>query len=207
MSNNVNVRIKDALNPVLEQHRKHIDATLRQRSFTCEEQCGSVILASPELILLMLTNARWRPYTHPNIMDGCEAFETPDIVGLVGVLDLSQSNSDTKLSVREQKDTGKYMAESDYPEDCDQFPLFSSYTVIILGYDANEGTQSDEIAFTFHPGAPIRPSSLTKEELIKCGFEPDSNGEFLLTPNECMAVGLEYAKARHYRRTPVDFNL
>jgi hypothetical protein len=206
MSNNVNARIKDALNPAAEKHCKHIDATLRQRSSTCEEQCGSVILASPELIFLMLTNARWRPYTHPNIMSGCEAFETPDIGGLVGVLDLSQSNSDTKLSVREQKDNGMYMAESDYPEDCDESPPSSSYTVIILGYDP-EAPESDEIAFTFHPGAPIRPSSLTKEELIKCGFEPDSNGDFLLTPNECIAVGLEYAKVRHYRRTPVDFNL
>ena len=120
----------------------------------------------------------WEPYLDcPDLMKGCTALRAP-IKGILGVVRLSDLHPETKVSLSDPKSTGKVTPEierSALPGVLGQV----DYTVAILG---DEGGR--EVVFTFHPGDPIRPSSVPSE---------GRTGSWVSVA-EALSLGLEFAK-------------
>ena len=137
----------------------------------------------------------WEPYPDcPNPMEGCSYYRAPisGILGVVRLMDLltdgsrvlpilseeAQIGNWLKVSLTDPKSTGKVTPEierSVLSGELDQV----DFTVMILG---DEGGR--EVVFTFHPGDPIRPSSIPSEGRV--GSQ--------ISINQALDLGLEYAK-------------
>lgn len=146
------------------------------------DACGSIIPGhTTETLLETLWSARWRPYVHPDIMDGCTAYYS-SIAGRLGVIEIDRLLGGTYLRIEDPKETGFVEAVVETIGAADDSEPNVYFTVIILGPD--DGT---EVVYTFHPGAPVRPSRVSAEN-VKVGS--------LVTREEALGMGLKYAKVR-----------
>lgn len=103
---------------------------------------------------------RWEPYAEcPNLMPGCTAFRLNNVPGKEGIVDLTTltgNNEYLYVTFGDEKGTGFAKARMEYfsgPK--------TNFAVAILGQ--HEGK---EVMFTFHPGDPIRPSTVPDEKSL-----------------------------------------
>jgi hypothetical protein len=146
---------------------------LAQRSLLGKEAQGSGYNLTPEQIQKRLLSATWIPYFHPSIMPGCMAFQT-GLEGALGVVPIESLSENESITLQDPKGTGKVEATIK-----NGLRVFTDFTVIIIG---KEGGQN--VVFTFHPGAPIGPSTLPSE----------GNQGRVVSKTEALSMGLQYAK-------------
>jgi len=125
-----------------------------------------------------ILSCNWESYPDcPNPQKGCSYYRAP-ISGILGIVRLSDLNPETKVSLSDPKSTGKVTPEierSALPGVLGQV----DYTVVILGEEGGR-----EVVFTFHPGDPIRPSSVPSE----------GRAGSCISVAEALSLGLEFAK-------------
>lgn len=136
---------------------------------------GSYVPGLDEAELLeKLRAAQWEDFEHPAIAAPAQGFITRDITGVVGLVSLAELDPETPVRLCDGHATG-YMSAvvvGGTPEEVD-------FVVLLVG--PNESPAAEPIVWTFHPGNPVRPSSLeldaasdreiTAAEAIKLGFD------------------------------------
>lgn len=164
----------------------YLYATAEKHSSYSDKAQGSVIDAEPMDIIGMLTNQEWIKAYHPNVSDPCQLYvpnplhEVNPIKGRLGVLpigvtmhmmqvdSMGQRYGGNELWFTDPKETGHYTptvaasqlavveSELDIPDPTENFTV----CMIIGPKEDGPGKQ----VYTFHPGAPIKPSKLTRED-------------------------------------------
>ena len=166
-------RIQKAIETTRRVIPGYFEKTVAQRA-EFGEPAGSIIEGvTPVELEASLAVANWEPYSHPQVMAGCEAFKA-SIPGRLGVVSLNDLPVDTSVTLDDRKKTGKVSAVVKGVRG-----LKVDYTILILGQE-----QGEEVVFTFHPGDPIRASQVNVEGM---------HGK-VVTPAEAIAMGLETAK-------------
>jgi hypothetical protein len=141
------------------------------------DACGSYYPGRGPMDLdAALSEATWRPYAHPDVMSGCDAFRA-ELPGVVGVVAAAALPSDARIVLADPKATGNVEATVAPPVGWD--PPTAEFTVLIVGED-----DGHRVVFTFHPGAPIAPSHLRF----------DGNAGRVVTPAEALELGFTHAK-------------
>lgn len=132
-------------------------------------------------VMCKLINVDWEEVTHPNVQLPCRCFKCDNFfTGYVGMVELEKLSDDVELFFSDFKNTGKLslcVKESDVDVDV----MKTNTTYLITGDDGY-----GPIVFTFHPGEPLKPSTLedgtnsygvkkndsvTKEMALKMGFK------------------------------------
>ena len=166
-------RIALAVKAIKELDSGYWEKTLQQRLST---GAGSIVLGydSVEELEKAILTADWVEYTHPALMEGCVAFSTQNLTGLLGVVELASLPPETVVTLDDRKNTGKVSAvvKGVRGEKVD-------YTVIILGVE-----DGNEVVFTLHPGDPVYPSKVPAEGL---------DGK-QVTVNQAISMGLTTVK-------------
>lgn len=172
---NATTRVRNAINATDHEYWLTLLAT---RAGASGKAQGSVIPdVTQEQLEELLLAAEWQSYDHPNLMEDSVAF-TATISGQMGLVNLRDLPGDTLVTLEDPKGTGKVSAVvSGVPEEMVEF------TIIILGPDEDSEHNpipDTETVWTFHPGAPIRPSQInaqgvsgqtvSAEEAITMGF-------------------------------------
>ena len=186
--NDANFSVSQA---ILNTTNEYFSATVKQRSRMAQEQAGSSIPLSSRLLKDALYCADWMPYHHPAIKDEARGFMTKDIGGTVGVVPLSSLDfaSGSGVVFDDTKDTGmvSLLAPTSvvYANRQER-----DYTVIILGMDA----KGKEIVYTFHPGDPVPPSTVSIEDLKAFGVEAYKLGCACDDVSALLTMGFHNAK-------------
>lgn len=166
----INERINEAIINTVETIPGYFEKTLISR---LANGTGSVTaFENADLLEEALKTSVWKPYSHENIMESCEAFITHDIPGEYGLIELETLPKDTLVTLRDRKNTGKVSLEISGTRG-----KKVDFTVIILGPE-----QGKEVVYTFHPGEPVKPSvtqmepgmdgsTWTVEEALNKGFK------------------------------------
>lgn len=128
---------------------------------------------TPEALERVIPALHWESYEHPAVAAGCAAFRA-ELPGFVGVVPLRSLDLSQVVTLLDPKSSGFVEAVADFDGDLPSSP----FTVIILGQ-----YEGREIVYTFHPGEPIRPSSVAA----------DRDGQ-RVTVDQAVRLGLEYAK-------------
>ncbi len=153
----------------------YFEKCLAQRSAT-EGACGSTYDMDSESIRNALFRADWEEVSHPNVLAPTRVFKA-HIPGNVGVISLHDI-PDAYVTLRDPKHTG-------YMEACVSRAMAgerskSEDTYLIAGED-----EGRTICFTFHPGEPIRPSSVPSN---------DRASETCISSAQARDLGLLFAK-------------
>ena len=132
--------------------------------------------------------ATWNKFYHPNIAPGCHGFITYSdrLVGFVGVIPLSMLQPETKCYLKDVKGTGT-LSLCVKPVITDRC-LVSTYTVLITGDDGY-----GECMFTFHPGDPLKPSTLSSDGSNEHGLKDGDE----ITAQRAIELGFKHAKLIH----------
>ena len=149
-------------------HNERVQAAIRRTQLdltdywmqTLESRCanygsGSRFLSNSIIdIEKMLLSADWVPYPEAQhlLLEDCVAYRA-EIPGMLGVVKIKSLPESADILLIDRKQTGYLSAEVDSLYAQRLMPV--DYTVIILGQEKGE-----EVVFTVHPGAPIRPSQL-----------------------------------------------
>ncbi len=99
-----------------------------------------------------LEKAEWESYSHPAIRNAFGVIA--NIPGETGMIQLDNLDADDEVQLVDPKNTGFLSAvvrAGNYEP--------TKFTVMIIG--ENEG---EKVVFTFHPGDPVEPSSISGEE-------------------------------------------
>lgn len=153
---------------------KYWNELLAMRAGESDKAQGSIVEnLSPKELAATLMYVDWVPYTHPAIRPGASAFTT-NLCGRLGLVTLSTLSEDTPVYLEDTKETGFYSATViGVPGDLVDF------TVMIIGPDEEQPKgrrRPIESVWTFHPGEPVRPSTLQisafalKNESISIGL-------------------------------------
>ena len=181
ITNKVTKRIQEAIKNTRVVAPGYYEATCVQRS--PKSGCGSVVTAFfghevyDGIGHLCFYDAweGWQEYPNcPNLLPGCVAFRNNDLGGELGIVQISELDPDTKVTLDDRKGTGFISATVK-----GQRGKHVGFTVAILGQE-----QDREVLFTFHPGDPVIPSSVKAAGL---------HGK-VITAKEALAMGLETAK-------------
>lgn len=122
-----------------------------------------------------LVRADWVAYSHPDLLPECAAFISHTLGGTQGLVKLVDLPHEQLVTLDDRKNTGML---SCVVSGCASEAV--DYVVMILGPE-----EGREIVYTFHPGAPVRPSVVIAE--------PGSHGR-QVTVAEAQAMGFELAK-------------
>jgi hypothetical protein len=167
--------ISQAISNLKEINLAYWQQTLKQRLPV--GGAGSIVLGveTAEELEQKLLSADWESYSHPAIMEGCEAFLARDIRGLLGVKALGEIAADTLVTLDDRKNTGKVSAvvQGVRGDEVD-------FTVLIVGKE-----EGRDVVFTFHPGEPVAPSKVSAE----AGLHGKT-----VTVKEALAMGLTTVK-------------
>jgi hypothetical protein len=123
----------------------YLEKVLSQRNPGEPGQRGSVFLRS--ISRFGLARAAWKPYRHPAVGQGTEAFVAP-IPGRVGVVPLDKLPPATPIRFEDPKGLGAPSAVVDWVGPLPRI----DFSVLIVGRDEASGRS---IVFTVHPGAPV----------------------------------------------------
>lgn len=174
MSEAANVAVTSAIDAIKKMDAKYWQSTLEQRLVS---GMGSrTYFADVTTLEEALRGAEWEEYSHPDIMEGCRGYFTTQIPGLLGVVNLHDLDPSTPISWEDPKDTGKVT-----PVIEDKLHHTMEFTVLIVGPEYEE-----EVVYTFHPGAPVRPSSVELED--------DGTTEYFV--GDAIRMGCGYAKLK-----------
>lgn len=162
---------------------KASDATYWER---CQAQrdprspgaAGSVLSLRPGYagdLESLLRECEWSAYDHPDVLPVAKAFRTFDLQGRMGLVALADLPADTRVYLRDPKETGK-------AEACVVHALGTQvpFVTALLGPAKDGG----ECLWTFHPGPPIMPSTVPTP--------PASEAEISVA--QALALGLKWAK-------------
>jgi hypothetical protein len=108
---------------------------------------------------------------------GCRYFKSP-LPGKLGVVALNVLPEKCQVTLADPKGTGKISVEIDRAS-LEGEMADVDFTVLIIGLE-----EGKDVVFTFHPGMPIRPSSIPAEGLA---------GK-VVSVTEAINLGLQYAK-------------
>lgn len=152
----------------------YFERCLAQRIHSPDEAGSTYGHVTPAELEVLLRTAMWVPYEHADIAPGCHGFRA-NIAGWIGIVALDKLEPERSVSLADPKGTGY----------CEAIVAgvrgaTSGLTVAILGVEAGE-----EVLFTFHPGAPIKPSRVT---VSACG------GERQTTVADARLLGFTHAK-------------
>lgn len=138
-----------------------------------------------EVLEKELMSAEWEEFKHPNIARGCHGYisYSNGLHGFVGVIPLSMLPAGTKCYLRDIKGTGT-LSLCVKPVGNER-GLVSTYTVLITGDDGY-----GECMFTFHPGDPLKPSSLTSDGSNEHGLRDGDE----ISVKEAIRYGFRHAK-------------
>lgn len=171
-------RVRNAIRLLKEKDPSYYTKCIRQRLFNGGE--GSYYDPNVDFNTLeaYLECSNWTMVENPNVDDGCSCFVCYDLKGHIGIVDVENVPNDVNFFLDDFKGTGKLsLCVKQY----ENWFVPMGYTYIILGNDGY-----GEIMFTFHPGEPLKPSTMedghneyglhkgdviTKEKAIKCGFK------------------------------------
>lgn len=137
--------------------------------------------ADADALEAALLNAKWTPFTHPAIESGCTGVMS-DIPGEMGMIELDKLNDEDEVKLVDHKNTGMVSAEVSADE---YVPV--DFTVMITG--EHEG---ETVVFTFHPGNPVQPSTVTSEHFMFSKNILDRRTR--ITVREAREMGFDYAK-------------
>lgn len=167
-------RIQNALQNIKQLLPEYWESTVNSR--TPGKSVGSVFsFSNIEKVLFEDRLDDWEEYGEcPNLMPGCAAFILRNVDGHLGVVNLSELDPELKLDIVDNKKTGKakLLAHISIGPKTD-------FATLILGEE-----QGREVIFTFHPGAPVRPSEIPVDAL---------GGETQLTVKKAIELGFETA--------------
>jgi len=161
MSNNEVIK---AINKTKEKLNTHWNTTISMR-LNGPEQTGSYYPQHNEAKTLeaALLESEWTLFKDPAIMKGCEAYisNNKELAGQTGMqkLDLLSDPEDYEVKLIDAKNTGFLSAVIGINAHIVKQASPTNFTVIIIG--EHEG---EKVVFTFHPGNPVEPSSITGEE-------------------------------------------
>lgn len=152
----------------------HWEGLLSSRAGKGKPQ-GSYIPGLNEAELLeKLQAAQWEDFKHPAIAAPAKGFVTRDLTGVVGLVSLAELEPGTPVRLCDGHATGFLSAVvvGGQPQEVD-------FVVLLVG--PNDSPAAETVIWTFHPGNPVRPSSLeldaasdrkiTAAEAIKLGFD------------------------------------
>lgn len=160
------------------KHANYWESTCAQRAGANPEAAGSVYdgLSTDEVAWTILQVNDWEVFIHPDLMPGTTAFVTKKAMpGRNGIVELSSIEDSVDVILDDRKGTGTVSATIKGIRG-----ELVGHTVIILG--DNDGK---EVVFTFHPGDPVKPSSVK--------LEPDMHGK-KISAKEARDMGLTTAK-------------
>lgn len=123
-----------------------------------------------------LRASSWQPFEHPAVKAPAVAFWTDDLQGSLGIVKLAKLHPATLVTLRDAHATGFLSAEL-YGTRGDREGV-----CMILG-----PTEGGEVVYTFHPGAPVKPSTVKATDEL--------NGQ-QITAARAIELGLETAKLR-----------
>jgi len=173
-------RVRSAFAALREVARPYYDSLYASRAgllptgYRNPAAAGSIYGMTPERLQRELEQvAEWRPFQHPAVAPGCEAFST-DLPGALGIVDVRLLPPTASLTLMDPKGTGTVEACVSGLRG-----VLVPFTVAILGQE-----EGREVVFTFHPGDPIRPSSVPSE----------GRSGRVVSPAECLELGLLMAK-------------
>jgi len=140
------IAVNAAIDKVIEMDPEYWAQTLQSRLVS---GVGSrTLFKVPEELEDALRNAEWSKYNNPIIIEGCVAYTTTSIPGVMGVEEIQP------LSWYTYKEKGGKVfciKPGKVGEAVD-------HTILIVGPDGD--------LWTFHPGRPIRPSESTDLSLV-----------------------------------------
>ena len=167
-------RIKNAIANIKQLLPEYWEATVNSR--TPGKSVGSVFdFEDIEKILFEDRIDDWEENREcPNLMPGCTAFTLQNVNGHIGVVDLSELDSEMVLDIIDNKRTGKAKLLAHVGQGPEV-----NFATLILGEE-----QGREVIFTFHPGEPIKPSEISIDVL---------EGKTKVTVKEAMALGFTTA--------------
>jgi hypothetical protein len=119
--------------------------------------------------------ADWRPYQHPAVGKGVEAYRAR-IPGRVGMLDLASLPPDTPVKLEDFKGVGHLSAVVAWRGELPRV----RHSVLLVGRDGGK-----RVVFTVHPGDPVRAPSVR---------DPSLAGR-TVTAREAIDLGFRVAKA------------
>ena len=154
----------------------YFEKTCAQRAGLNPSAAGSVYDgASTDEVERLIREAVWEEYSHPALAPETSALRAWTPSGRLGVVELAKLDPSTPIVLDDRKGTGTVSATVK-----GALGEAVNFTVLILGQE-----QGREVVFTFHPGDPVRPSSVKTE--------PGLHGK-AVTAAEARAMGLETAK-------------
>lgn len=167
-------RITNAIANIKQLLPDYWKATVSSR--TPGESVGSVFgFSDVEKVLFGDRLNDWEVYENcPNLLPGCVAFTLRNVPGHLGVIELGELDQNTVLDIIDNKKTGKAKLLAHVGQGPEV-----EFATLILGEE-----QGREVVFTFHPGAPIRPSEIPMEAL---------GGEKQLTVKKAIELGFTTA--------------
>lgn len=139
-----------------------------------ETAAGSYFDLSAKEVEGLIEGAVWEEYSHPSIQGGCTGFCSL-LIGYENIVPIESLEPSTEGVLMDPKGTGTMEFQIQ-----GETGRFTDITVLILGQ--HEGM---EVVYTFHPGAPVRPSTVPTE--------PDKLGK-PITAKEALDIGLTNAK-------------
>lgn len=141
-----------------------------------------------EVLEKELMSAEWEEFKHPNIARGCHGYisYSEGLHGFVGVIPLSMLPAGTKCYLRDIKGTGT-LSLCVKPVGNER-GLVSTYTVLITGDDGY-----GECMFTFHPGDPLKQSTLSSDGSNEHGLRDGDE----ISVEWAISLGFKHAKLIH----------
>lgn len=167
-------RVRGAINNTksIQQPSGYWENMVKSRAM--DTATGSYYALDPEAVERLLFNAFWEEYSHEAIGEGCIGLQSY-LIGFENIVPVESLDPSTVGVLMDPKGTGtmEFQVQGTTGQ-------FTDLTVMILGQ--HEGM---EVIFTFHPGAPVRPSTVPTD--------PDKVGK-PITVKEALEMGLTNAK-------------
>lgn len=179
MANQATQRVRAAITNTVKATNlgNHWSGLLESRAGLAQPVGSFIPDVDVETLARLLNEVEWQEYEHEAIGGGAQGFVSRGLTGKVGLVALSTLPPETPVKFADGHETGflEVVVVGGQSIDVD-------YTVLLIG--PNDGPENPEIVWTFHPGAPIRPSSLKAEATV--GSET--------TAAEAIKLGFDYAK-------------
>lgn len=182
MSESTTLRVRKAIARTKEHDPEYFKKCIDQRLLFGK---GSYYLyTDPAELENQLMMAVWLKYDHPNIAPGCHGYITysQHLNGYIGMIPVKMIPKGTRCFMKDVKGSGT-LSLCVKPFNGDMWPV--NYTVLITGDDGY-----GECMFTFHPGDPLKPSTLSSDGSNEFGLK-DGDG---ISVERAIELGFKHAK-------------